>query len=97
MFEDIKKNIQVIYTTHSPHLVDINKLHRVLAVQRDDIENQRSATTVLDAARLSNASPDTLSPLQSIMGNPVGNQEFSTDKFNIIVNDVGILPAYGGC
>jgi len=89
VFEDIKTNIQVIYTTHSPHLVDINKLHRVLAVQRDDVENQRSATTILDAARLGDASPDTLSPLQSIMGNPVGNQEFSVDKFNIIVNDVG--------
>ncbi len=89
VFEDIKKNIQVIYTTHSPHLVDIDKLHRVLAIQRDDLENQRSATTILDPVRLVDASPDTLSPLQSIMGNPVGNQEFSVDKFNIIVNDVG--------
>ncbi len=89
VFEDIKNNIQVIYTTHSPHLVDIDKLHRVLAIQRDDVENHRSATTILDAARLVNASPDTLSPLQSIMGNPVGNQEFSVDLFNIIVNDVG--------
>jgi len=89
VFEDIKDNIQVIYTTHSPHLVDIDKLHRVLAIQRDDVENQRSATTILDPVRLVDASPDTLSPLQSIMGNPVGNQEFSTDKFNIIVNDVG--------
>ncbi len=89
VFEDIKDNIQVIYTTHSPHLVDIDKLHRVLAIQRDDVENQRSATTILDPIRLVNASPDTLSPLQSIMGNPVGNQEFSIDKFNIIVNDVG--------
>ena len=89
VFEDIKDNIQVIYTTHSPHLVDINKLHRVLAIQRDDIENQRSTTIVLDAARLADASPDTLSPLQSIMGNPVGNQEFSVDKFNIIVNNIG--------
>ncbi|MDX2414346.1 MAG: AAA family ATPase [Bacteroidales bacterium] len=89
VFEDIKDNIQVIYTTHSPHLVDIDKLHRVLAIQRDDVENQRSATTILDPISLVNASPDTLSPLQSIMGNPVGNQEFSIDKFNIIVNDVG--------
>ncbi len=89
VFEDIKDNIQVIYTTHSPHLVDINKLHRVLAVQRDDVANHRSATVILDAARLGDASPDTLSPLQSIMGNPVGNQEFSVDKYNIIVNNVG--------
>lgn len=89
VFEDIKKNIQVIYTTHSPHLVDIDKLHRVLAIQRDDVENHRSATTILDPVGLVDASPDTLSPLQSIMGNPVGNQEFSVDKFNVIVNDVG--------
>ncbi|MCD4768972.1 MAG: ATP-binding protein [Bacteroidales bacterium] len=89
VFEDIKNNIQVIYTTHSPHLVDIDKLHRVLAIQRDDVENHRSATTILDATHLVDASPDTLSPLQSIMGNPVGTQEFSVDLFNIIVNDVG--------
>ena len=89
VFEDIKEDMQVIYTTHSPHLVDINKLHRVLAVQRDDVANHRSTTVILDAARLGDASPDTLSPLQSIMGNPVGNQEFSVDKYNIIVNDVG--------
>ncbi|HCC70122.1 MAG TPA: hypothetical protein DEQ09_03085 [Bacteroidales bacterium] len=89
VFEDIKENMQVIYTTHSPNLVDINKLHRVLAVQRDDVANHRSTTVILDAARLGDASPDTLSPLQSIMGNPVGNQEFSIDKYNIIVNDVG--------
>jgi len=89
VFEDIKDNIQVIYTTHSPHLVDINKLHRVLAVQRDDLANHRSTTVILDAARLGDASPDTLSPLQSIMGNPVGDQEFSADKYNIIVNNVG--------
>ncbi|MBS0012223.1 MAG: AAA family ATPase [Bacteroidales bacterium] len=89
VFEDIKDNIQVIYTTHSPHLVDINKLHRVLAVQRDDVASHKSATVILDAARLGDASPDTLSPLQSIMGNPVGNQEFSVDKHNVIVNNVG--------
>jgi predicted ATP-dependent endonuclease of OLD family len=33
VFDDIKDRIQVIYTTHSPHLVEINRLHR-LAVQR---------------------------------------------------------------
>ena len=26
VFEDIKDKIQIIYTTHSPHLVEINKL-----------------------------------------------------------------------
>ena len=89
VFEDIKDKIQVIYTTHSPHLVEINKLHRVLAVQRDDLESLRSTTRILDPLRLSSASPDTLTPLQSIMGNPMGGEGFSSRGVNLIVNDTG--------
>ena len=89
VFEDIKDKIQVIYTTHSPHLVEINKLHRVLAVQRDDLDSFRSTTRILDAFRLSAATPDTLSPLQSILGNPVAGEGFSSKKLNLIVNDTG--------
>jgi energy-coupling factor transporter ATP-binding protein EcfA2 len=89
VFEDIKDKIQVIYTTHSPHLVEINKLHRVLAIQRDDLDSLRSATRILDPLQLSAASPDTLSPLQSILGNPSAGEGFSSKKFNLIVNDTG--------
>jgi hypothetical protein len=89
VFEDIKDKIQVIYTTHSPHLVEINKLHRVLAVQRDDLDSLRSTTRIFDPLQLSSASPDTLTPLQSILGNPVGGEGFSNKKFNLIVNDTG--------
>lgn len=89
VFEDIKDKIQVIYTTHSPHLVEINKLHRVLAIQRDDLDSLRSTTRIIDPLRLSAASPDTLSPLQSILGNPVSGEGFSSQKANLIVNDTG--------
>ena len=89
VFEDIKDKIQIIYTTHSPHLVEINKLHRILAVQRDDLDSLRSTTRILDPLRLSAASPDTLTPLQSILGNPVAGEGFSSQKFNLIVNDTG--------
>jgi energy-coupling factor transporter ATP-binding protein EcfA2 len=89
VFEDIKDKIQVIYTTHSPHLVEINKLHRLLAVQRDNLDSLRSATRILDALQLSAASPDTLSPLHSILGNPAVSEGFSLKKFNLIVNDTG--------
>jgi ABC-type ATPase involved in cell division len=89
VFEDIKEKIQVIYTTHSPHLVEINKLHRVLAVQRDNLDSLRSTTRILDPLRLSDASPDTLTPLHSILGNPVAGEGFSVKKFNLIVNDTG--------
>lgn len=89
VFEDIRNRIQVIYTTHSPHLVEINKLHRVLAVQRDNLDSLRSTTRILDPLRLSAASPDTLSPLQSILGNPVSGEGFASRKFNLVVNDTG--------
>lgn len=86
VFEDISHRIQVIYTTHSPHLVDVGKLHRVLAIQRDDFDNYRSGTRVLDSVKLASATPDTLSPLYSIMGNPPG-AGFSGKKTNFIVSD----------
>ncbi len=89
VFEVIKDKIQVIYTTHSPHLVEINKLHRVLAVQRDDLDNVRSTSRILDPLQLSSASPDTLTPLQSILGNPMGEEGFSSKRFNLVVNDTG--------
>ncbi|HUX58739.1 MAG TPA: AAA family ATPase [Bacteroidales bacterium] len=89
VFEDIKDKIHVIYTTHSPHLVEINKLHRVLAVQRDDLDSLRSTTRVLDPLSLSSASRDTLTPLQNILGNPMTTEGFSTKWINIIVNDTG--------
>lgn len=89
VFEDIKDKIQIIYTTHSPHLVEINKLHRVLAVQRDNLDSMRSTSRILDPLQLSSASPDTLTPLQSILGNPMGGEAFSSNRFNLIVNDTG--------
>jgi ABC-type ATPase involved in cell division len=89
VFEDIKDKIQVIYTTHSPHLVEINKLHRVLAVQRDNLDSLRSNTRILDPLSLSEASLDTLTPLQSIMGNPMAGEGFSAKRINLIVNDTG--------
>jgi ABC-type ATPase involved in cell division len=89
VFEDIKDRIQVIYTTHSPHLVEISKLHRVLAVQRDNLDSLRSATRILDPLRLSDASPDTLTPLQSILGNPMSGEGLSSKRVNLIVNDTG--------
>jgi predicted ATP-dependent endonuclease of OLD family len=89
VFEDIKDKIQVIYTTHSPHLVEINKLHRVLAVQRDDLDSMKSTSRILDPLQLSSASPDTLTPLQSILGNPMADAGFSSKRFNLIVNDTG--------
>jgi ABC-type histidine transport system ATPase subunit len=89
VFEDVKDRIQIIYSTHSPHLVDTNKLHRILAVQRSAEDTLNNDTYVLEPSQLTHASPDTLSPLQSIMGNPMEQHGFSLSHHNIIVNDTG--------
>jgi hypothetical protein len=49
----------------------------------------RSTTRILDPLSLSAASPDTLTPLQSILGNPMAGEGFSSRKVNLIVNDTG--------
>ncbi len=87
VFEDIRESMQIIYCTHSPHLIDVNKLYRILAVQRANEEDDRSETIVLDTKSLYSASMDTLSPVYSLMGVKIHNQDFIRAKYNIIVED----------
>ncbi|MCK4751649.1 MAG: AAA family ATPase, partial [Bacteroidales bacterium] len=65
VFDDIKERMQIIYTTHSPHLIDVNKLYRILAVQRAIEDDMKSETLVFSARSLNSATADTLSPIYS--------------------------------
>ena len=87
VFEDLKESMQIIYCTHSPHLIDLNKLYRILAVQRADELDDQSETIVLDSGSLYAASTDTLSPVYSLMGVRINNQDFIKSQYNIIVED----------
>ena len=87
VFEDLKDKMQIIYSTHSPHLVDINKLYRILAIQRVDETIENSATIILDAKSLHSASLDTLSPIYSLMGTRLNEQQFIQKKNNILIED----------
>jgi predicted ATP-dependent endonuclease of OLD family len=87
VFEDIKNDFQVLYTTHSPHLVDKDKLYRILALQRND-NNGYSETIVFDANSFKLASSDTLSPIYSLMGARLNEQKFIQNKNNIILEDM---------
>jgi len=62
-----KDTSTVIYSTHSPQMLEYPKLFRVHAVQRDG-EQDDSPSVVIDAHRLGTASTDTLSPVLSAMG-----------------------------
>jgi len=88
VFEDIRGKIQIIYTTHSPHLIDINKLYRLLAVQRARENSEHSETLVFDATHLHSATADTLSPVYSLMGTGLHRQELMKKSNNVIVEDI---------
>ena len=88
VFDDIKEKIQIIYTTHSPHLIDVNKLYRILAVQRAIEDDMKSETVVFSARSLKSATADTLSPIYSTMGARLNQQEIIKSFNNVIVKDL---------
>jgi predicted ATP-dependent endonuclease of OLD family len=87
VFEDIKSQLSIIYTTHSPHLIDIQKLYRILAIQRANEDDEKSQTIILNADKLMNASADTLSPIYTLMGARITDQQYIHKFNNIIVED----------
>jgi predicted ATP-dependent endonuclease of OLD family len=87
VFEDLKGNLQIIYCTHSPHLIDLHKLYRIMAVQRVHDHDETSATIILDSRSLNTASSDTLSPVYSLMGTRLNDRQLIFPRNNIIVSD----------
>ncbi len=87
VFEDIKEDIQIVYSTHSPHLINLNKLYRLLAVQRAIEDDMRSETVIFSPKSLNDASTDTLSPIYTLMGTKMSDHQFVKKKNNIIVED----------
>lgn len=88
VFEDIKDHVQIVYTTHSPHLIDINKLYRLRAVQRTIEDDDYSETVVFDAESLNSASTDTLSPIYTLMGTRISGQQIVQNRNNVIIEDI---------
>lgn len=88
LLEDIKSGIQILYTTHSPYLVGDSKLYRILAVQRDDEEDDKSPTRILSYHLLASASEETLSPLYTAMGIDFSNQDVISKKNNVLLEEM---------
>ncbi len=71
--EELKPNHQLIYTTHSPFMVDTKYFERVRIVQdlslepdSDDLPEEQEGTKVI--TEVLEATPDSLFPLQSALG-----------------------------
>ena len=87
VFEDLKENVQIVYSTHSPHLINTEKLYRLLAVQRANEFDDRSETRVFDISSLSEVTGDTLSPVYTLLGTKISESNFIREKNNIILED----------
>jgi ABC-type polar amino acid transport system ATPase subunit len=88
VFDDIKEHMQIVYSTHSPHLIDVNKLYRVIAVQRALEDDMKSETIVLNARSLKAATADTLSPVYATMGARLNQQDIIKSFNNVVVKDL---------
>lgn len=88
IFEEVKDKIQVIYTTHSPYLIKLEHMYRLLAVQRSDETDDRSETLILSPQQLGAASQDTLSPLYTAMGVDFSHQNVIKKKNNVILEEI---------
>jgi putative AbiEii toxin of type IV toxin-antitoxin system len=77
----------IMYSTHSPHMIEYEKLYRVLAVQRGGDEDD-TPTTVIHAHRLGGASRDTLSPILTAMGADLSQQEVIRKNNNVILEEM---------
>ncbi len=88
VFDDIKNKIQIIYTTHSPYLITLDTIYRILAVQRADEVDDKSETLVLDIHKIGAASTDTLSPVYTLMGARFCDQQSIKQKNNVLLEEI---------
>ena len=81
--EDRAEDYQLIYTTHSPFMIDSDKLHRVRTVLETD-----NGTKISDSIKEEDS--DTLFPLQAALGYDIAQNLFIT-KNNLIVEGTSDL------
>jgi ABC-type cobalamin/Fe3+-siderophores transport system ATPase subunit len=86
VFEKSRKNFQIIYTTHSPYLIEADSLHRLLAVQRSG-EGDTGESEVFSARKLARANIDTLFPIYSLIGADLGSQAVIERTNNVILEE----------
>lgn len=81
--EDLANEYQIIYTTHSPFMIESDKLHRVRTVLE-----QQDGTHVSDC--LQEKDPNTIFPLQAALGYTIAQNLFVSPK-NLLVEGIADL------
>ena len=88
VLEALKKDIQVIYTTHSPFLINIEELGRILVAERSDDEDESSPTLVKDVHRLGAENEDSLFPVYTAIGADLSHQQVIHRRDNVLLEEV---------
>lgn len=87
LFDRLKGEIPIVYSTHSPQMIEYERLFRVRAVQRNG-KLEDSPTVVIDAHQLGAASSDTLSPILAAMGSDMASQAVVKKYRNILLEEM---------
>ncbi|MHC8387901.1 ATP-dependent nuclease [Pseudomonas sp. MDT2-39-1] len=87
LINTLSHEVPITYSTHSPSLIEHDKLYRVYAIQRKD-DHLETPTEVIDAHRLGAASSDTLSPILMAIGSDFTHQNVIRKSGNIILEEV---------
>jgi len=89
LIEKIAEESPVVYSTHSPYLLDHRKIHRVLAVERSESESDGgSSTRVKRGIELATASPLTLAPILGLIGADLSQQDVIKRSRNVILEEI---------
>ncbi|MDA3953834.1 MAG: AAA family ATPase [Bacteroidales bacterium] len=88
VFENLKNDLQIIYCTHSPQLIDMEKMYRVLAVQRKEGKGMNSQSVILDSKSLKSANSETMMPLFSVFSGHIVKEKKLIKDRNLIVDDI---------
>ena len=84
-FEDeLASRHQVIYTTHSPFMIDLGNLNRVRTVENKSLEEKSSQLGTKVSPDAFSAGKDTLIPLQSALGYDISQGLFISRNFLIV-------------
>lgn len=87
LIDQLRKEIPIVYSTHSPKMIEYEKIFRIRAIQRDG-QHEDSPTVVIDAQHLGTASSDTLSPLLGAMGSDMSQQSVIKKKCNVLLEEI---------
>jgi predicted ATP-dependent endonuclease of OLD family len=89
--EDLSKNYQIVYTTHSPFMIPNGKLNRIRTILETE-----DGSVISDS--IQEKDPNTLFPLQAALGYDIAQNLFVSQKNLLVegVSDLIILTALSG-